>query len=665
MKTHPFPRSALHTALTRWRVMPAAVLSTLALLAAQPAAAVMIGLENLPSGSNFQANAISGDGKVVVGLDGYKHAYWTAGGGLEFLDSLFPDYYRNLITSSSNDGRYIAGAAYISLNGVVAAHAVRWDTTGAQIVLGTLGGLYSAAYGISDDGMVVVGAADRTGDSRKNRAFRWENGTMTDLGSLATDGTSIARGVSGDGQVVVGASGDKAFRWDTTSTTMTDLGTLGGKSDAFATNRDGSVIVGQSTGTSHGHAVIWDSTNTIIDLGTLGGNSSSASDVSADGSVVVGWADSSAGTRAFRWTDATGMINLGVLAGQTDSYATGVSDDGDTVIGNSGSRAFIFYAPFPTSNGGVLQDLAYLQTSVIRSAVTVNHLISSQTRRLRDITQQQCLPGAAQTWCLGADANTYTGEADTSGTQSTGQFAAGLRLNEQFSVGANLGVGKADLKVQSAEQEKAFSLGLWAAFQQNANNLGWGANASVASGDSTNRLERGTGLNDVQRARGEFDLNTTALRVAGNYGLQVGTSLVTPEVALTHVRSQQDGFTERNVAFPLTINSSNSNETYATLAVRSATPVTPKGTLHMSLALDTVLQEDTVPLEASSTVPGLSHFTIDSNLDKRRAVPTASVGYSHAINANSTVGGGVQLTTSTYEGQRPVMGVGVQYRYAF
>jgi probable HAF family extracellular repeat protein len=567
--------------------------------------------------------------------------------------------------TASGDGRYIAGTGRYVIPGVTqGSHAFRWDDTGTGIDLGTLGGAYSAAYGISDDGMVVVGAADRTGDILKNRAFRWEGGTMTDLGSLATDGTSIARGVSGDGQVVVGNSGDKAFRWDTTSTTMTDLGTLGGKSDAFATNRDGSVIVGQSTGTTHAHAVIWDSTNTIIDLGTLGGNSSSASDVSADGSVVVGWADGASGTEAFRWTDATGMRGLGVLSGQTASAATGVSDDGKTIVGNSGDRGFIWTMPAGGIDG-IMQDIAYLQTSLVHSAITVNHLVTSQNRRLRDMSQQQCLPGATQTWCLGLNGNGYSGEATSSSKQLDAHFSAGLRINEQISVGANLGVGRADLNEQSAEQNSAFAIGLWGAYQQNPDNLGWGANASVASGNSDNTLERGTGLADVQRARIDMDINATALRVAGNYGIKVGTTLVTPEVALSHVRSEQDGFTERNVAFPLTISSSKSHESYATVAVRSATPVNPKGTLELSVALDAYLNEDVPAIEGRSAVPGLSEFHLDTSLGKRRVVPTAAVGYSHALNANSTVGGGVQMTTSTYEGQRPVMGVGVQYRYAF
>jgi probable HAF family extracellular repeat protein len=49
--------------------------------------------------------------------------------------------------------------------------------------LGTLGGTFSRANGINDNGS-VVGLATLTGDTALH-AFLWRNGTMTDLGTLA------------------------------------------------------------------------------------------------------------------------------------------------------------------------------------------------------------------------------------------------------------------------------------------------------------------------------------------------------------------------------------------------------------------------------------------------------------------------------------------------
>ncbi len=223
--------------------------------------------------------------------------------------------------------------------------------------------------------------------------------------------------------------------------------------------------------------------------------------------------------------------------------------------------------------------------------------------------------------------------------------------------------------MNNAKQRSAFALGLWGAYQQNPDNTGWGANASVASGNSANSFERGVDLSDVQRALATLDINNQVVRIAGNFGLRIttalGTSLITPEVALSHISSQQNGFTERHVALPLTVQGSKSHESYATLGVRSATQVSRKGTLHLNVAFDTLLNDKTPGVEGHSAVPGLSRFELDSSLDKRRVVPMATMGYSYALDANSTLGGGIQVAGSTYQRQQPVYGVGLNYRYLF
>jgi probable HAF family extracellular repeat protein len=68
--------------------------------------------------------------------------------------------------------------------------------------LGTLGGSWSTAYGVSADGAVVVGGAENA--AGQDRAFRWTaSGGMQDLGTLGGN-WSEAYGVSADGAVVVG-----------------------------------------------------------------------------------------------------------------------------------------------------------------------------------------------------------------------------------------------------------------------------------------------------------------------------------------------------------------------------------------------------------------------------------------------------------------------------
>jgi len=85
-------------------------------------------------------------------------------------------------------------------------------------------------------------------------------------------------------------------------------------------------------------------------------------DVSADGSTLVG-VDS---FRAFRWTAASGVQDLGTLSNWSDSQATGVSADGEVVVGASfaGGVAPLFGQHFRWTPSGGMQSLGLPQGAI-------------------------------------------------------------------------------------------------------------------------------------------------------------------------------------------------------------------------------------------------------------------------------------------------------------
>jgi probable HAF family extracellular repeat protein len=192
------------------------------------------------------------------------------------------------------DGSVVVGYAY---NATGQPLAFRWTPSGGMQDLGTLGGRWSWAFGVSADGAVVVGVAENAAGRR--RAFRWTEEGMQDLGTLGGY-ESEARGISPDGQVVVGVAHNaagwfRAFRW-----------------------------------TEEG----------MQDLGTLGGRESYAHSVSADGAVVVGLAQNAEGRRcAFRWMLSRGMEDLSITYAHLltpGSYliaARSISPDGRYIVG--------------------------------------------------------------------------------------------------------------------------------------------------------------------------------------------------------------------------------------------------------------------------------------------------------------------------------------------
>lgn len=180
-----------------------------------------------------EAYGVSADGSVVVGWktvneDGPYPFCWVEGLGIVNVLS-----YRGAAWDVSADGAIAVG--YIETDGVrTAFRSFRWRCgvdEGTLVRLPPLLGYRnSEAYGVSDDGSVVVGWSYN--ESCDGRATRWVGTQPHDLGILESAGPpSVAYDVSADGTIVVGSSGDcpndtlvsgRAFRW-TQATGMQDL----------------------------------------------------------------------------------------------------------------------------------------------------------------------------------------------------------------------------------------------------------------------------------------------------------------------------------------------------------------------------------------------------------------------------------------------------------
>ncbi len=231
-------------------------------------------------------------------------------------------------------------------------HAFLWEN-GIMTDLGTLGGSSSVANAINDKGQVV---GESTTASGEKHAFLWDNGLMKDLGVPGE--TSSAHGINSHGYIVGAISGKNvrggAILWKNgVRQSLGDLGPSGSGSTAIAINDNGEVVgVSSGLAASSGgvvRAVIWQSGG-IRDIGTLGGQHSTANSINI-GHQVAGWAEiADQSTVAFLFNNGV-MQDLGILPGGvgipgSGSQAASVNDGGQVVglslDSNGASRAVIW-----------------------------------------------------------------------------------------------------------------------------------------------------------------------------------------------------------------------------------------------------------------------------------------------------------------------------------
>lgn len=238
----------------------------------------------------------------------------------------------------------------------LASHAFRWEN-GVMTDLGTLGGYFSDALGINPAGD-VVGESFILPPSPENanHAFLWKDGVMSDLGTLGGPDSRAwdinARGqVVGISQLAGGITAPIVFLWE--KGVMTSLGF-----EAFTRE---SPVGMNPAGRVVGGGELWEN-GVVTDLGTLGGCCTSANAINSAGQVVGrSYLPGNEVYHAFLW-DKGVMTDLGTLGG--NSEARDINSRGQ-VVGGSGNLAFVW-------EKGVMTELVSLDRRFASQAEAIN-----------------------------------------------------------------------------------------------------------------------------------------------------------------------------------------------------------------------------------------------------------------------------------------------------
>jgi probable HAF family extracellular repeat protein len=237
------------------------------------------------------------------------------------------------------------------------SHAFLWRR-GRLTDLGTLGGKTSLGFAPNNRatiaGISQIQAVDPNGfvacgghpGSQIVRAFLYEDGKMTDLGTLGGY-DSAADTINDSGQVGGGSDVTKMidhalgyphhhpFVW--TKGVMKDLGTLGGEFGYSSRVTNQGTAVGFTTlpGEQHGHGFLWEH-GVMSDLGVLDGDTDSEADWMNNVGQIVGVSATSSTMRAFIRQNGV-MTDLNTLISPKSGFqladAVSINDAGQIAAG--------------------------------------------------------------------------------------------------------------------------------------------------------------------------------------------------------------------------------------------------------------------------------------------------------------------------------------------
>lgn len=606
-----------------------------------------------PDGAQFFSNAferngsrnfiMSGNGETVTG-------YFVPSGAsgqsviirdgvvtqMTGADFLFPRVI-------SHDGLVVAGRGGFIGSPV---RAFYYDAAGLYWLPNLRGSTFDGGVtveAINADGSVIVGT-DGTGPQR---AVRWVDGQIQDLGVLPNGIVSFANDVSADGNVVVGYSQiesspgfatPEAFIWRDGQ--MTGLGFLNNtdepgnnQSEATAVSGDGTTVIGRSrwrndAGLIFSQGFVWRDgvmqNIGVIPTTSTAGSFATVSAISHDGRAIAGQARSVDHLfEAFIWRD--GEITLLGTLGGSESYSTDISADGSTVVGvarneSGAQRAFIWRT--------VMQDFTNILASFAGIAEETETALINPRERLRRVEEPGC-DSAEELLCLNAGLygwSSGSGIAGASPEEAGAVLSAGLRPHRLVQLGATLALGdsSADLRRIDVTESRAWSG--WLRVGRPREDGGAALEAWYARSHDRLTIERSAGFEDVQQALGSVTLRGKSYGARASYGLPVADGwMLSPAASLARITFRRNAYGENPVDFPFNYDALSLRVTRGTVGARLAGDAGP-GQLTLTASAEHDFNRGEVKVAGRSEIPGAEALALSSGLQRRATVGRFEAG---------------------------------------
>lgn len=566
---------------------------------------------------------ISHDGLVVAGrggfIDGRQKSFYYDAAGLHWL----PDLGRsNLNGSASVDAINADGSVMVGTDGTGPQRAVRW-VNGQIQDLGVLpNGNVSFANDVSADGNVVVGYSqvELAQGFRQPEAFIWRDGQMTGLGFLNNtdepgNNQSEATAVSGDGTTVIGRS-----RW------RNDAGFVFSQGFVW---RDG---VMQNIG-------VIPTTSTVGQFATV-------SAISHDGRAIAGQARSVDHLfEAFIWRD--GEITLLGTLGGAESYSTDISADGSTVVGvarneSGAQRAFIWRT--------VMQDFTNMLASFVGIAEETETALINPRERMRRIEEPSC-DSAGKILCVGAGLYGWRSGSGISGSnpKETGAIlSVGLRPHRLVQFGMTLVLGDSSSDLGRIEIDSSRALSGWLQLADPQRRGGPVLEAWYTRSHDRLKIERSAGLDDVQQALGSAKLRGESFGARASYRLPFTDSwMLSPTVSLARITFRRGAFVENACDFPVSYDTLSLQETRGGLGAKLSGSA-GSGVLSLAAEVEHDLDRSRGNVTGRSEIPGAESLMLSSDLARHSTVGRFNTRFAYPL-GSASLRVNFDLTTPHYK----------------
>jgi probable HAF family extracellular repeat protein len=625
-------------------------------------------------GTNTYGYSISGDGKVLVGEADFgagSHSFkFSTLGGIVDIGTFGGTWSQ--ASGVSYDGSVIVGISMYA-SGPLGSSAYKYTSATGMVSLGVIGGSTSSATAVSGDGKVVVGGSTYSSLSSDYHAFKYTDANgMDDIGGLPGGTYAIANDVSYDGSVIVGEDRvggyGRAFRY-TTAGGMVDIGTLGG-TDCFAygVSSNGLVIVGESKTLGGAvHAFKYTVSGGFTDLGTIeGSGASQASDASADGSVIVGNSDvpSLSAYHAFKYTDAGGMVDLGTLGG-TNSEATSVSANGAIIAGNSQVAGDAAWHPFIYTNSAMVLVSDWMNSVTGANSIsTISSTLANvpmEGAHHRPLMSYDSMGKDSQAWVTG-DFGATSGNADS--RVITGEAGASTILGNDCVGGIAFGYGSQKNDLANAGTSKVSGNYLLGEIDLQLPDRESILSLVVIYGQWDSSTNRGyTTGSGIDYSHGSNNINTTSARIRlDGPGMNMGTDVkVSPFISIAWTNTLADAYTETTGSFPASFDAQSHLTQEGRLGLIAAMPIGYAGS-SLRFSVELVHRFDSDPITLTGTdISGSMPFSTTGAAPQANQV-RLGMDIDHRFDKHTMVNFSLHYAS---EGESPDLSGAVSLRYAF